>query len=346
VLLPAVLQAAIVTAFGSRMFLWDEFVYVPAFEQIGEGRPWLHWIWQQHNEHRIVWTKLLFFAHAGWSGWNPIVDMYVSAAADGADRVGHLEAVPRGGPRAPGVLRSRGAAAAAVSPQYMNILYGLMTCHYFTHGRHDLGDRVPHAGETAGRDRVRVRGTGLHVERADHRPIGLLVLVLTRQKPVRWIVWCAAMLGVRYACTSTRTSGRRRFRPSIGRPPPRIRQVRRYVSREPRLAALGRRARVGPRARRDDVGGLVLLWLGVVRSGRRESHAGLLALSAVAVGCAARDRALADRRWAGRRRSNPSTSPTATLAPRLGVSRPGVSAGCGAPRRFSPGLTVVIRHRR
>src|SRR4051812_2071582 len=79
VLLPGAVQAAIVTAFGSRMFLWDEFVYVPAFREIGEGKPWLHWIWLQHNEHRIVWTKLLFFAHAGFSGWNPLVEMYVSA---------------------------------------------------------------------------------------------------------------------------------------------------------------------------------------------------------------------------------------------------------------------------
>ena len=83
VLLPAVLQAAIVWTFGTRMLVWDEFVYVRAFREIGEGKPWLHWIWQQHNEHRIVWTKLLTFAHAGISGWNPLVDMYVSALLTG-----------------------------------------------------------------------------------------------------------------------------------------------------------------------------------------------------------------------------------------------------------------------
>jgi hypothetical protein len=79
VLWPAVAQALVVAAFGESMLLWDEFVYVEPLRAIGEGRPWLHWIWHQHNEHRIVWTKLLLFAHAGVSRWNPVVEMYASA---------------------------------------------------------------------------------------------------------------------------------------------------------------------------------------------------------------------------------------------------------------------------
>src|SRR5262245_666939 len=131
VLLPAVLQAATVAAFGSRMLIWDDFVYVRAFQEIGAGKPWLYWILAQHNEHRIVWTKIVLFAHAGISGWNPIVDMYVSALMTPLIAWGISELYRAAGSGHPSYFLPVAWLLCSLA-QYMNILYGLMTCHYFT----------------------------------------------------------------------------------------------------------------------------------------------------------------------------------------------------------------------
>ena len=249
------MQAAIVAAFGSRMFLWDEFVYVPAFRQIGEGKPWLHWIWQQHNEHRIVWTKLLLFAHAGFSGWNPIVDMYVSALLTALIAWGIWKLYRAAGPGHPAYFVPVALLLCSLA-QYMNMLYGLMTCHYFTMAGMVwaivfLTRRTWRASPP--RSRARSAALVSTLNAIVIAPIGLLVLVMTRQKPARWIVWSAAMLGWAYAYFYATISGRDRFRRRlvVGRRDP---SGRRHVPREPRVAALGRRPRVGPRARRDDGG--------------------------------------------------------------------------------------------
>lgn len=126
VLLPAVLQAAIVWTFGSRMLLWDEFTHVPAFRAIGEGRSWLPWIWQQHNEHRIVWTKLLWLAHAWISGWNPIVDMYASALLTALIAWGIWKLYQNAGQGHPAYFIPAALLLCSLA-QYMTILYGLMT---------------------------------------------------------------------------------------------------------------------------------------------------------------------------------------------------------------------------
>src|SRR6185436_3405908 len=196
VLLPAVLQAAIVAAFGSRMFLWDEFVYVPAFRQIGEGKPWLHWIWQQHNEHRIVWTKLLFFAHAGLSGLNPFVDMYASACLTALIAWGIWKLYRAAGPGRPAYFVPAALLLCSLA-QYMNILYGLMTCHYFTIAGMVWTIVFLTRRTWTGLAAAIACGFAALVSTLNAviiAPIGLLVLVMTRQKPVRWIVWIAAML--------------------------------------------------------------------------------------------------------------------------------------------------------
>src|SRR5262245_44235491 len=196
VLLPAVLQAAIVAAFGSRMLLWDEFVYARAFQEIGEGKPWLHWIWQQHNEHRIVWTKLLFFAHAGLSAWNPLVDLYVRALLTAVIAGGSWELDWPAGSARPAYFIPVALLLCSLA-QYMNILYGLMTCHYFTLAgmiwaivflRRDTWGGLAAAIACAFAALVSTLNAMVIA------PVGLLALVMTQQRPVRWIVWSAAML--------------------------------------------------------------------------------------------------------------------------------------------------------
>src|SRR5262245_19913123 len=129
VLLPAVLQAGIVAAFGTRMLTWDELHYARAFREIGEGKPWLYLLRAQHNEHRIVWSKILFFANAGFLGWNPIVDMYVSAALTALIAWGLWKLYRAAGSGHPAYF-VHVALLLCTFAQYMNILYGLMTCHY------------------------------------------------------------------------------------------------------------------------------------------------------------------------------------------------------------------------
>src|SRR5262245_45564971 len=185
VLLPAVLQASIVTAFGSRMLLWDEFVYVPALQQIGEGKPWVHWIWQQHNEHRIVWTKLLLFAHAGLSGWNPLVDMYVSALLTALIAWGIWKLYRAAGQGHPAYFVP-GALLLCSLAQYMNILYGLMTCHYFTLAGMTWAIVFLMRRTWTGLGAGIACAFGALVSTLNAMliaPIGLLVLVMTRQHP-------------------------------------------------------------------------------------------------------------------------------------------------------------------
>src|SRR5262249_49093710 len=131
VLLPAVVQAVIVAVFANRMLVWDEFYYVRAFRQIGEGQPWLPWILAQPNEHRIVWTKLLFVAHAGLSGWDPRIDMYVSALLTAAIAWGIWKLYRAAGRGQPAYFIPVALLLCSLA-QYMNMVYGLMTCHYFT----------------------------------------------------------------------------------------------------------------------------------------------------------------------------------------------------------------------
>jgi hypothetical protein len=287
VLLPAALQAAIVAAFGSRMFLWDEFHYVRIFREIGEGRPWLPLIWQQHNEHRIVWTKLLFFANAGFLGWNPIVEMYVSAVLTALIAWGVWRLYRAAGPGHPAYFVPVALLLCSLA-QYMNILYGLMTCHYFT-----IAGMVWAIvfllrrtwGALAAAMACAAAALVSTLNAIVIGPIGLLVLVMTRQKPARWIAWSAAMLGCAFVY----------FR--------HYQQPGQHAAFERSAAAVVRAADTflvnlgSPLSAGDivwsralgvvSVGALVLLWIAVWVFDRRESHAGLVALSLVGVGSAA-----------------------------------------------------------
>ena len=287
VLLPAVLQAAAVTAFGSRMFLWDEFFYVRAFREIGEGRPWLYWIWAQHNEHRIVWTKILFFAHAGISGWNPIVDMYVSAALTALIAWGLWKLYRAAGGEHPAYFVPVSLLLCSLA-QYMNILYGLMTCHYFTMAGMIwaivfLQRRTWKALAAAIACACAALVSTLNA--IVIAPIGLFVLVMTRQTPRRWIVWSAGLLGCLYAYF------RRYHRPGQMVPVDWSAPAAILQAADTFLVNLG-----SPLSAFDvlwaralgvmTIGAIAWLWAGVWICRKRESHAGLVALSLVAVGCA------------------------------------------------------------
>lgn len=288
VLLPAVVQAAIVTVFGSRMFLRDEFMYVSAFREIGAGKPWLSWIWRQHNEHRIVWTKLLFFAHAGVSGWNPIVDMYASAALTAVIAWGIWKLYRAAGPAPPAYFVAVALLLCSLA-QYMNMLYGLMTCHYFTMAGMIwamvflLRKTWKALAAAIACALVALVSTLNAIVIA---PIGLLVLVMTRQARARWVAWSAAMLGWAYVYFRDYESPRSAVRFDWSSPSAILQAADTFLvnlGSPLSTADLGWSHVLGAIT----VGALLLLWWAVWVFGKRESHAGLVGLSLIPVGCAA-----------------------------------------------------------
>jgi hypothetical protein len=315
---------------------------VAAFREIGDGKPWLHWIWQQHNEHRIVWTKLLFFAHAGLSGWNPLVEMYASALLTALIAWGIWKLYRAAGPGHPAYFIPVALLLCSLA-QYMNILYGLMTCHYFTMAGMVWALVFLLRRTWTALAAAIVCAFAALVSTLNAiviAPIGLLVLVMTRQKPARWIVWSAAMLGCGYA-----------YFHSYQRPG-QMPALDWSSATTIRLAADTFLVNLGSPLSTADiawsralgvmtVGVLLLLWLGVWRLGRRESHAGLVGLSLVAAGSAA---AVGIARSAGGAGTGLDSkyviySTLALVAPYLGLA---CLPGLPARRGILAGLTAVI----
>lgn len=198
IVFPALVQAAVVVRVARSMQAWDEFYYVPMLRQIGEGRPWLGWLWLQHNEHRIVWTKLLMLAHAPFSGWNPKVEMLVSAMLTGVISWGIWKLYrAAGGTRA--LFFWPVALLLCSLAQYMNMLYGIMTCHYFTIA--GMVWALVFLTRGTWRSTVLAVGAGWFAMLSTLSailiwPVGFVVLLLTRQSRAKKIFWIVAMIAV------------------------------------------------------------------------------------------------------------------------------------------------------
>lgn len=78
---------AFVRTYGRNCPFWDEWAWVPA--QTGEV-PFLPWLWEQHNEHRLPLPKLLFVALCRLTGWDYRAGMYVNVVALGGLAAGFL----------------------------------------------------------------------------------------------------------------------------------------------------------------------------------------------------------------------------------------------------------------
>ena len=54
---------------------WDEWDFVPVVGQVYQGT-WSIWdIWKPHNEHRLVFPKLVLLTLAWISGWNKLYEL-------------------------------------------------------------------------------------------------------------------------------------------------------------------------------------------------------------------------------------------------------------------------------
>ncbi|MEO6326406.1 MAG: hypothetical protein ABIT01_16270 [Thermoanaerobaculia bacterium] len=131
VVAPVAVQAAIVAVFGQAVQAWDEYYYADLFVDIGHGRPWLWWMFRQHNEHRIVWTKMAMLGLGYFTDWNPVAEMYVSAVLVGLVAFG-IWNLYRTAVDEPAWRFWPVPLLLCIPAQHMNMLYGLMTCHYFT----------------------------------------------------------------------------------------------------------------------------------------------------------------------------------------------------------------------
>ena len=128
---PLGLQALFVYALGVNTLLGDEFLYTGFIREVLEGRSWLHWLWAQHNEHRVIPMKLAMALLAPWTRWSTVAEMYVSVALAGLVVWGlwRLDREHGGGDL---VLFAPAAWLVCSLAQFHNMLYGMMMCHYFT----------------------------------------------------------------------------------------------------------------------------------------------------------------------------------------------------------------------
>jgi len=283
ILLPMVIQTVVVKLFAVNMLVWDEFRYVRLMQQIGAHEPWYGWIWHQHNEHRIVWTKLVMLAHASFSGWNPVVEMYVSALLVGVITFGIWKLYRHAGGCEPLFFLPAALLLCSLA-QYMNILYGLMTCHYFTVTgivwslvfllrRTWMGLL---AAIAAGFLAMMSTLNAIVIW-----PLGLLVLLLTRQKWPRWALWILAMIAIVMVYFHGYQTPRQHKTTDL----PTLTTLMHDA-----VTGLGSPLSAGSVPRARALGAVTLLlitvtWLGIVILREYERHAGLIALTLVGLGC-------------------------------------------------------------
>src|SRR5262245_20552122 len=131
VITPLLLPFLLIATLGVEMLLWDEFYYTDFVRAVREGTPWFHWIWLQHNEHRVVPMKLVMIPNALFFHWSRTAEMYVSAVLCCLVVLGLWRLYRRSGGSDLLLFAPVAWLTCSVS-QYENLLYGMMTCHWFT----------------------------------------------------------------------------------------------------------------------------------------------------------------------------------------------------------------------
>ena len=136
VIAPLALLLIAVERFGVNVVVADEMHYVDFIRAVREGGDWPSWLWQQHNEHRVVPMKLLMALLAGPTRWSQHAEMVCSAALTGllVFALWRIFRDMRGrdDERHALLVFAPLAWLACSLSQYENQLYGMMVCHYFT----------------------------------------------------------------------------------------------------------------------------------------------------------------------------------------------------------------------
>jgi hypothetical protein len=121
----------LIARFGINTLQYDEFRLVDFVRAVREGGDWLPWLWTQHNEHRVIAMKLVMIPNALFLHWNRVAEMYVSACLCSLIVLGLWRLYRRSG-GSDLLLFAPLAWLACSLAQYENLLYGMLTCHYFT----------------------------------------------------------------------------------------------------------------------------------------------------------------------------------------------------------------------
>lgn len=75
ILLPPIFTFYFICKFGSTIPLWDQWELVPLLEKLHDKTLMLADLWQLHNEHRIIFPKILMLFLAHFSNWNIFLEL-------------------------------------------------------------------------------------------------------------------------------------------------------------------------------------------------------------------------------------------------------------------------------
>ena len=131
VIAPLALPFLLVAGLGVNTVRLDEFYFVDFIRAVREGGDWLPELVKQHNEHRVIPTKLVMIPNALYLHWNRVAEMYVGAFLCLFIVLSLWWLYRRSGGSDP-LLFAPVAWLVCSLAAYENLLYGLLNCHYFT----------------------------------------------------------------------------------------------------------------------------------------------------------------------------------------------------------------------
>ncbi len=78
VLLPCFLAIHFVRENSVNIPIWDQWEFVPLLSAFLERKPWIQLLIDFHNEHRIIFPRVIFLVLAVITRWNVVTEMYVN----------------------------------------------------------------------------------------------------------------------------------------------------------------------------------------------------------------------------------------------------------------------------
>lgn len=78
IFIPPFIIFSLVSYYGVAVPFWDQWELVPLLQKLQEGKISFIDLWQQHNEHRIFFPKLVMLGLAWLSNWNIMLELYTN----------------------------------------------------------------------------------------------------------------------------------------------------------------------------------------------------------------------------------------------------------------------------
>lgn len=77
-LLPLIVLLVFISAFTVDIPFWDQWQFVPLIEKSYQGNLSIYDLWSQHNEHRLLFPRLIMLVLAHWSSWEVRYEMFLN----------------------------------------------------------------------------------------------------------------------------------------------------------------------------------------------------------------------------------------------------------------------------